>query len=174
MHSASVFKYVSATLKAAACQVRGKHLRLEGGIGASAQPHTRPRTHSLSLTQRVNLIHCDSSMLSCWLAHWLSCFCLGDDEENENGEMEPKMPTCGDYILHFLTLFWKLLFAFVPPTGILYCRARLNPICFLLIGAVSRGGGGGGGDPHYLTSPPRVLHFHSCHFFSKLYFTFSW
>lgn len=27
------------------------------------------------------------------------------------------MPSCGDYVLHFLTLFWKILFAFVPPTG---------------------------------------------------------
>lgn len=28
------------------------------------------------------------------------------------------MPSCGDYVLHFLTLFWKILFAFVPPTGL--------------------------------------------------------
>ena len=27
------------------------------------------------------------------------------------------MPTCGDYIMHFLTLFWKVLFAFIPPAG---------------------------------------------------------
>ncbi|KAF4525875.1 hypothetical protein B566_EDAN015978 [Ephemera danica] len=37
-----------------------------------------------------------------------------DDEEGEEGE--EKMPSCGDYVMHFLTLFWKLLFAFVPPT----------------------------------------------------------
>merc|ERR1712149_162592 len=39
----------------------------------------------------------------------------GDDEE---GEKEEKMPTCGDYIMHFLTLFWKVIFSFIPPAGI--------------------------------------------------------
>merc|ERR1719444_714765 len=29
------------------------------------------------------------------------------------------MPSCGDYIMHFLTLFWKLLFALIPPTAIM-------------------------------------------------------
>jgi len=41
-----------------------------------------------------------------------------DDEEEEGEEGEEKMPTCGDYITHFLTLPWKLIFAFIPPTGI--------------------------------------------------------
>ena len=27
------------------------------------------------------------------------------------------MPTCGDYIMHFLTLFWKVIFATIPPAG---------------------------------------------------------
>ena len=27
------------------------------------------------------------------------------------------MPSCGDYIMHFLTLPWKLIFAIIPPTG---------------------------------------------------------
>ncbi|XP_065353884.1 sodium/calcium exchanger Calx isoform X4 [Cloeon dipterum] len=41
----------------------------------------------------------------------------GDDDDGEEGaEREEKMPSCGDYVIHFLTLFWKLLFAFVPPT----------------------------------------------------------
>merc|ERR1719189_497981 len=30
-----------------------------------------------------------------------------------------KMPTCGDYIMHFLTLFWKVIFSFIPPAGVL-------------------------------------------------------
>ena len=43
---------------------------------------------------------------------------LDDDEEGEEGEeAEEKMPSCGDYIMHFLTLPWKLIFAFIPPTG---------------------------------------------------------
>ena len=45
----------------------------------------------------------------------------GDDDEGEEGEgegeAEEKMPTCGDYIMHFLTLFWKVLFAIIPPAG---------------------------------------------------------
>merc|ERR1712036_99487 len=42
----------------------------------------------------------------------------GGGEEGEEGEAEEKMPTCGDYIMHFLTLFWKVIFAFIPPAGI--------------------------------------------------------
>merc|ERR1712038_2227482 len=42
-----------------------------------------------------------------------------DDEEGEEGEeAEEKMPTIGDYVIHFLTLPWKLMFAFIPPTAI--------------------------------------------------------
>ncbi|TRY87424.1 hypothetical protein DNTS_017185, partial [Danionella cerebrum] len=41
----------------------------------------------------------------------------GDDDDDECGE--PKMPSCFDYIMHFLTVFWKVLFAFVPPTDYL-------------------------------------------------------
>lgn len=39
----------------------------------------------------------------------------GDDEE-EGEEAEEKLPSCMDYVMHFLTIFWKVLFAFVPPT----------------------------------------------------------
>ncbi|KAM3173059.1 hypothetical protein ACTXT7_013250 [Hymenolepis weldensis] len=39
----------------------------------------------------------------------------GDDLE-AIGEGEVKMPSCKDYVMHFLTVFWKVLFAFVPPT----------------------------------------------------------
>ncbi|XP_031152988.1 sodium/calcium exchanger 1a isoform X8 [Sander lucioperca] len=38
----------------------------------------------------------------------------GDDDDDECGE--EKLPSCFDYVMHFLTIFWKLLFAFVPPT----------------------------------------------------------
>ncbi|ESO85659.1 hypothetical protein LOTGIDRAFT_107505 [Lottia gigantea] len=40
----------------------------------------------------------------------------GDDDEEEDSE--EKLPSCLDYVMHFLTLFWKLLFAFIPPTDI--------------------------------------------------------
>jgi len=65
---------------------------------------------------------------SSWKDQFMDAFTVqaGDDEEEEEGggeegeegEAEEKMPTCGDYIMHFLTLFWKIIFAFIPPAGI--------------------------------------------------------
>ncbi|XP_054709805.1 LOW QUALITY PROTEIN: sodium/calcium exchanger 3-like [Uloborus diversus] len=46
-----------------------------------------------------------------------------DDDDDEEGEemeeKEPKLPTCSDYVMHFLTLFWKLLFALIPPADMM-------------------------------------------------------
>lgn len=39
----------------------------------------------------------------------------GDNSDDPDGE-EPN-PSCMDYLMHFLTVFWKILFAFIPPTG---------------------------------------------------------
>ncbi|XP_075938806.1 sodium/calcium exchanger 1a isoform X18 [Anarhichas minor] len=36
------------------------------------------------------------------------------DDDDECGE--EKLPSCFDYVMHFLTIFWKILFALVPPT----------------------------------------------------------
>jgi len=62
---------------------------------------------------------------SSWLEQFSEAFVVqADDEEEEEegegdgGEGEEKMPSCGDYIMHFLTLPWKLIFAFIPPTAI--------------------------------------------------------
>merc|ERR1719290_570277 len=60
---------------------------------------------------------------SSWLDQFTDAFTVqaedDDDEEGEEGEEgEEKMPSCGDYIMHFLTLPWKLIFAFIPPTGL--------------------------------------------------------
>merc|ERR1719220_1772089 len=58
---------------------------------------------------------------SSWKDQFVEAFTVqagGDDEEEGEGEEEEKMPTCGDYIMHFLTLFWKIIFAFIPPAGI--------------------------------------------------------
>merc|ERR1712168_1663486 len=59
---------------------------------------------------------------SSWLDQFSEAFTVqadDDDEEGEEGEEgEEKMPSCGDYIMHFLTLPWKLIFAFIPPTAI--------------------------------------------------------
>merc|ERR1712073_211817 len=59
---------------------------------------------------------------SSWLEQFSDAFTVqaddDDDEEGEDGEEgEEKMPSCGDYIMHFLTLPWKLIFAFIPPTA---------------------------------------------------------
>ena len=46
----------------------------------------------------------------------------GDDDDDEGGEEdggEEKTPGCMDYLMHFLTVPWKLLFAFIPPTDIM-------------------------------------------------------
>merc|ERR1719410_3391430 len=59
---------------------------------------------------------------SSWLDQFTDAFTVqadDDDEEGEEGdEGEEKMPSCGDYIMHFLTLPWKLIFAFIPPTAL--------------------------------------------------------
>ncbi|XP_044013708.1 sodium/calcium exchanger 1 isoform X2 [Aphidius gifuensis] len=41
-----------------------------------------------------------------------------NDSNKEGGNAERNSPSIGDYLMHFLTLFWKILFAFVPPTDI--------------------------------------------------------
>merc|ERR1712147_313234 len=58
---------------------------------------------------------------SSWLEQFTGEFEVqaDDDEEGEEGEeAEEKMPSRGDYIMHFLTLPWKLIFALIPPTAI--------------------------------------------------------
>jgi len=57
---------------------------------------------------------------SSWLEQFSDAFTVqaDEDDEEEGEEGEEKMPSCGDYIMHFLTLPWKLIFAFIPPTAI--------------------------------------------------------
>jgi len=43
----------------------------------------------------------------------------------------PEQPTVADYVMHVITLPWKLLFAFVPPTD--YCGGWLSFACSLLM-----------------------------------------
>lgn len=51
----------------------------------------------------------------------------GDGEGSQAGgdDDEPPSPSCSDYIMHFLTLFWKIIFAFIPPTGKFYIKLLL-------------------------------------------------
>merc|ERR1719282_866378 len=73
---------------------------------------------------------------SSWLEQFTGAFEVqaDDDEEGEEGEDdEPKMPSCGDYIMHFLTLPWKLIFA-----AIRICTAVIGDVaghlgCFIYL-----------------------------------------
>nr|XP_027227892.1 sodium/calcium exchanger 1-like [Penaeus vannamei] len=47
----------------------------------------------------------------------LRCCNLSDEDEGREEERE-KLPSCMDYVMHFVTVFWKILFAFIPPTDI--------------------------------------------------------
>ncbi|VDK69926.1 unnamed protein product [Dibothriocephalus latus] len=42
-----------------------------------------------------------------------------DPLESEEEGVDVVTPSCGDYVMHFLTVFWKVMFAFVPPTDYL-------------------------------------------------------
>ncbi|CAL8082527.1 unnamed protein product [Calicophoron daubneyi] len=56
----------------------------------------------------------------------------GDSEEKD----EEKLPSCMDYVMHFLTVFWKVLFAFVPPTEYLGGWICFW-VCIVVIGALT-------------------------------------
>merc|ERR1712121_362510 len=72
---------------------------------------------------------------SSWLDQFTDAFTVqADDDEEEGEEGEEKMPSCGDSIMHFLTLPWKLIFAFIPPTAI-YNGYPTFVIAILFIGA---------------------------------------
>ncbi len=55
-----------------------------------------------------------SAFLSFALYFCRPLFISGDEDEDEGGE--ERLPSCFDYVMHFLTVFWKVLFACVPPT----------------------------------------------------------
>lgn len=60
----------------------------------------------------------------------------GDEEEEEDGSREERLPSCFDYVMHFLTVFWKVLFACVPPTE--YCHGwACFAVCILVIGLLT-------------------------------------
>ena len=76
----------------------------------------------ISFILTIKMIFIKNS-LTVFIHYWKFNFEGDDDEEEEEGgdeegeEGEEKMPTCGDYIMHFLTLFWKVIFATIPPAG---------------------------------------------------------
>ncbi|XP_015258570.1 PREDICTED: sodium/calcium exchanger 1-like [Cyprinodon variegatus] len=50
-----------------------------------------------------------------WREQFVEAITVSSGDDDDDGG-EEKMPSCFDYVMHFLTVFWKLLFAFVPPT----------------------------------------------------------
>ncbi|XP_073742690.1 sodium/calcium exchanger 2 isoform X2 [Callorhinus ursinus] len=73
-----------------------------------------------------------------WLKRGISALLLnqGDEEEEEDGSREERLPSCFDYVMHFLTVFWKVLFACVPPTE--YCHGwACFGVCILVIGLLT-------------------------------------
>ena len=59
----------------------------------------------------------------------------GEEEEEEDGR-EERLPSCFDDVMHFLTVFWKVLFACVPPTE--YCNGwACFGVSILLIGVLT-------------------------------------
>ncbi|CAG9863851.1 unnamed protein product [Phyllotreta striolata] len=64
------------------------------------------------------------------------------DDDDDGGDVGAgdvrKRPSCLDYVMHWVTLFWKILFAFVPPTGIFrgYLCFLVSIICIGLVTAV--------------------------------------
>ncbi|XP_037087435.1 sodium/calcium exchanger 1-like [Pollicipes pollicipes] len=63
---------------------------------------------------------------------------VGGEDDKERGEAgdSEKQPSCADYIMHFITVFWKVLFAFVPPTDV-YNGYPCFVVSILLIGLLT-------------------------------------
>ncbi|XP_070578504.1 sodium/calcium exchanger 3-like isoform X2 [Ptychodera flava] len=53
---------------------------------------------------------------SSWREQFSEAITVSSGDEDEDGE--EKLPSCMDYVMHFLSIFWKILFAFIPPTDI--------------------------------------------------------
>ncbi|XGW01494.1 hypothetical protein V3C99_013989 [Haemonchus contortus] len=63
---------------------------------------------------------------SSWREQFIDALTVGadegddDDDDDDEGDgsvaKEKEPPSCGDYVMHFLTMPWKLIFATIPPT----------------------------------------------------------
>ncbi|XP_068247335.1 sodium/calcium exchanger 1-like isoform X3 [Palaemon carinicauda] len=65
----------------------------------------------------------NASMLvgtSSWKEQFSEAITVQAGDEGEDGEegeeAEEKLPSCMDYVMHFVTVIWKVMFAFIPPT----------------------------------------------------------
>ncbi|MEQ2288912.1 Sodium/calcium exchanger 1 [Ameca splendens] len=50
-----------------------------------------------------------------WKEQFIEAVTVSAGNDDEEGQ-EQRRPSCFDYFMHILCIFWKLLFAFVPPT----------------------------------------------------------
>uniref|UniRef100_A0A673BX96 Solute carrier family 8 member 3 n=1 Tax=Sphaeramia orbicularis TaxID=375764 RepID=A0A673BX96_9TELE len=54
-----------------------------------------------------------------WRDQFMEAITVSAEDEDEEDTGEERLPSCFDYVMHFLTVFWKVLFACVPPTDYL-------------------------------------------------------
>uniref|UniRef100_A0A8C9X475 Solute carrier family 8 member 3 n=1 Tax=Sander lucioperca TaxID=283035 RepID=A0A8C9X475_SANLU len=54
-----------------------------------------------------------------WRDQFMEAITVSAADEDEDDTGEERLPSCFDYVMHFLTVFWKVLFACVPPTDYL-------------------------------------------------------
>uniref|UniRef100_A0A3Q2NW90 Solute carrier family 8 member 3 n=1 Tax=Fundulus heteroclitus TaxID=8078 RepID=A0A3Q2NW90_FUNHE len=54
-----------------------------------------------------------------WREQFMEAITVSAEDEDEEDTGEERLPSCFDYVMHFLTVFWKVLFACVPPTDYL-------------------------------------------------------
>ncbi|XP_034034820.1 sodium/calcium exchanger 2a isoform X2 [Thalassophryne amazonica] len=92
--------------------ILGEHSRLEVVIEESCEfKHTVD-----TLLKDTNL----AAMIAThsWREQFIEAVTVsaGDGEEEEEEGQEERVPTCFDYFMHILCIFWKILFACVPPT----------------------------------------------------------
>ena len=63
-----------------------------------------------------------STNTSCWRQQFVDALKVIDDDEDDDDDDDdadkgpPREPTSVEYLVHFLSVFWKVLFATVPPT----------------------------------------------------------
>lgn len=54
---------------------------------------------------------------SSWKEQFTEALTVSGGDEDDEGGGEPAAPSTLDYLMHGVTILWKVLFAFVPPTG---------------------------------------------------------
>ncbi|XP_068455625.1 sodium/calcium exchanger 1-like [Clinocottus analis] len=94
----------------------GEHIKLEVVIEESYEFKSTVD----KLLKKTNLALVIGS--SSWREQFVEAVTVrsGGDDDGDGDECgEEKLPSCFDYVMHFLTVFWKLLFALVPPTDYL-------------------------------------------------------